>query len=146
MAGAFQDQASPTGSEGDDTQSPTLAVTGLLRTLTMENEKSNVLVRRIPPRLLLVLEGGIPPRKRAFEQKITPEGPEDSSYPRIENRAAESVPGSSASSVAESTKTNASRKTLALQRRKLDALASAIASHFEKTGFKMPDEETTKLF
>lgn len=138
----------PSSPEDDKPRSPSIAVTGLLRTLTIENEKSNLIVRKIQPSLLLVLEGGVPPRKRAFEQKTTPEGPGDAPYPSLQDRALESAPGSSASSVAESTKTKASssRKTLALQRGRLDSLASAIASDLEKTGFRMPDEETTKLF
>ena len=138
----------PSSPEDDGLHSSSIAITGLLRTLTIENEKSNLIVRKIQPSLLLVLEGGVPPRKRAFEQKITPEGPGDAPYPSLQDRALESAPGSSASSVAESTKTKASssRKTLALHRGRLDSLASAIASDLEKTGFRMPDDETTKLF
>lgn len=141
----LESSASPTSLE-ERPQSPNLTMTGLLRTLTIETDQSNVIMRKIQPNLLLVLEGGIPPRKRAFEQKVTPEGPGDSPYPSLQDRATESVPGSSASSVTGSTKTNTSRKTLALQRGRLDALASAIAANFEKTGFKMPDDETTKFF
>ena len=141
-----EDHTSAIDPEADEPRSPRLAMTGLLRTLTMENEKSNLIIRKVQPRLLLVLEGGIPPRKRAFEQKITPEGPGDAPYPGLEDDTTQPLPGSSASSVAEGAKSNASRKTVALQRRKLDALASAIASEFEKTSFRMPDEEITKLF
>lgn len=140
-----EEQTSPTNLEGAESRSPSVAMTGLLRTLTVETVQANLIIRKLQPRMLLVLEGGVPPRKRAFEQKITPEGPGDTPYPGWEGGAADSVPGSSASSVAESTKTSASRKTLALQRRKLDALASAIASDFERTGFRMPDDDGTKL-
>lgn len=142
-----EDQAAPTSPQEDEPRSPSLALTGMLRTLTMENEQSNLIVRKIQPRLLLVLEGGIPPRKRNFAQRVTPEGPGDAPYPSLEDGTASSIPGSSASSIAESTtKPSVSRKTLALHRRKLNALASAIASDLEKTGFGMPDEEGAKLF
>lgn len=143
-----EDQSSPDSPEGEEARSHSLSMAGLLRTLTVENENSNLIIRKLQPRLLLVLEGGTPPRKRAFEPKVTPEGPGDAPYPSLEGRDAGSVPGSSASSVAGSTKTKTGvfHKTLVLQRRKLDALASAIASNLEKTGFRMPDEENTKLF
>lgn len=142
------DQLSTGNPERDDLESHDLSVPGLLRTLTMENEQSNVIIRKLQPGLLLVLEGGVPPRKRAFEAKVTAEGPGDAPYPNLENRGVDSGPGSSASSVAESasTKANALRKTLVLQRGKLDALASAIASDLEKTGFRMPDGESVGLF
>lgn len=139
---------SPSSPEDDEPRSPSIAIAGLLRTLTIENDNSTLIVRKIQPSLLLVLEGGVPPRKRAAEQKMTPERPDDAPYPALQDRSLESAPGSSASSVAESTKTKASssRKTLALQRGRLDSLASAIASDLEKTGFRMPDDDTTKLF
>lgn len=131
----------------DEPRSPSVVVTGMLRTLTIENEHANLIIRKIQPRLLLVLEGGVPPRKKTFEQRTTAEGPGDAPYPSLGDSTAGSMPGSSASSIAESTtKPSVSRKTLTLQRRKLDALAAAIASDFEKTGFKMPAEDGATLF
>src|ERR1700753_114045 len=39
----------------------------LLRTLTVETESSNLIIRKVQPQLLLVLEGGVPPRRKTFE-------------------------------------------------------------------------------
>lgn len=123
-----------------------VALPSLLRTLTIESESSNVIVRKIQPQLLLVLEGGVPPRRRTFEPRVTPEGPGDAPYPASDASNAASALSSSVSSIAESTQSTASRNVLHLQRKKLDALASAIARGFEETGFKMPEEGNAKIF
>lgn len=123
-----------------------IAMPSLLRTLTIESETSNIIVRKIQPQLLLALEGGVPPRRRTFEPKVTPEGPGDAPYPSPDGKPVNSALSSSVSSIAESTQSTACRSALGLQRKKLDALASAIARNFEETGFKMPEEGTTKIF
>lgn len=118
-----------------------------LTTLTIETESGNTIIRQIQPQLLLVLEGGVPPRKRTFEPRVTPEGPGDVPYPKmVGTQPQDSQPGSFVSSAAQSVKSNASRSILALQRRKLDALAAAIAEDFDKTDFRMPEEGNAKVF
>ena len=141
-----EQQSSAISPDTEEPRSPGSIAPSILRTLTLETDKSNVIIRKVQPKLLLVLEGGVPPRRRGFEHRVTAEGPGDAPYPAPEDCTAGSVPGSSASSVAESTRTTASLGILGMQRRKLDALASAIAQDFEKTGFRMPDEGSTKYF
>lgn len=118
-----------------------------LHTLTMESDTANVIVRRLQPSLLLVLEGGVPPRKRALGSRITAEGQGgDLLLPPSQHNTASGV-DSSASSVAESSRSSsAALSVLALQRKKLDALAAAIAEDFEQTGFKMPEGSTNQMF
>lgn len=115
-----------------------------LCTLIIESETSNVLIRQIQPRLLLVLEGGVPPRRRAFETRTTAE---DANGQLLHDRATgESYLGTSISSKAESSISTATVGVLALHRKKLDAMAAAIQSAFEQTGFKMPEEGVSHLF
>ena len=140
-------EGSPPRDSGEiDGEPSKIKMTGLLRTLTMESESSNLIIRKVQPQLLLVLEGGVPPRRRTFEPRVTPEGPGDAPYPAQDEGNIDSVVGSSASSIAESAKSSAGLGALGLQRRKLDALAAAIAQSLEQTGFKMPDEGNTKYF
>jgi len=122
-----------------------IAMPGLLRTLTLESEEDNTIIRKLRPQLLLVLEGGVPPRRSTFEPRVTPEGPDDAPYP-AQHAPVNIAMGSSVSSAADSTKSGVFGGVLGLQRRKLDALAAAIAQSFEQTGFKMPDEGATKYF
>lgn len=129
-----------------DTETANIKMPGLLRTLTVESESANLIVRKLQPQMLLVLEGGIPPRRRTFEPRVTPEGPGDVPYPSLDRPNVDSVVASSASSVAESSKSSATLGILGMQRRKLDVLASALAQDFERTGFKMPEETGTKYF
>ena len=145
---SWQEHQAAANTETSDAagDSSKVAVPSLLQTLTMETEDSNIIVRKIQPQLLLVLEGGVPPRKRTFEPRVTPENPTDNPYPSANGSDIEAKVGSSASSVAESTRSSAGQTILGLQRRKLDALAAAIAKDFDKTGFKMPEEGSTKFF
>ena len=117
-----------------------------LRTLIIESETSNVLVRQLQPQLLLMLEGGIPPRKQTFEPRITAEGPDGE--PLHDAPPADSALGSFVSSQMDSSagEGNPPTSVLGLHRMKLDAMASAITSDFEQTGFKMPDETANKFF
>lgn len=123
------------------------ALPSLLRTLTIESETGNTIIRKVHPQLLLVLDGGTPPRRRNFEPRTTPEGPGDAPYPPSKNLLqADQQLASSVSSAADSTKSSISHGVLGLQRRKLDALAAAIAQSLEQTGFKMPEEGNLKVF
>ncbi|KAK3691477.1 hypothetical protein LTR37_018674 [Vermiconidia calcicola] len=133
-------------SAAPDEDASKIFMPALLRTLTIEADDANLIIRRLQPQLLLVLEGGVPPRKQTFEPRVTPEGPGDATYPTQGGQSSGSALGSSASSIAESAKSSVSQGVLGLQRRKLDALASAIAQNFEQTAFKMPEEGSTKIF
>ncbi|KAL6709968.1 hypothetical protein ACN47E_000753 [Coniothyrium glycines] len=135
-----------------------------LRTLTIETEDCNIIVRLLQPELMLVLVGKIPPSKRqAFN--IVPEGGDDPRYPGAE--AYDSWPGSSyklprgegladtslapagqvghLKNKAASIKSSMSQRerdirtgALHVQRKRLDALADYILKDFEETGFIMP--------
>lgn len=140
----YQDPAKNTPVDAD-VESGKPVISGSLHTLTVESESSNLIIRKIQSQLLLVLEGGVPPRNHTFETRVTPEGAEDAPYPSQDGDV-EPVLGSSASSAANSIRSTAASGVLALQRRKLDALASAIAVDFDRTGFKMPEDGNSKLF
>ncbi|KAK3110507.1 hypothetical protein LTR53_015135 [Teratosphaeriaceae sp. CCFEE 6253] len=114
-----------------------------LHTLIIESETGNVVVRRIQPQLLLVLEGGVPPRKPSFEPRVVAEGPEGG--PSHDGRSAGS-PSTSISSKADSSMSTATAGVLALHRRKLDMMAAAIVAEFDQTGFHMPGEGSNQLF
>lgn len=117
-----------------------------LYALTIESDSSNVLVRRLQPELLLVLEGGVPPRRRTFEPHTTAEDFKGEPLTITPDQTSVDTPlGTSISSKAESS-VGASASVLGLHRRKLDAMASAITADFERTGFKMPDESVNKFF
>lgn len=135
-----------------------------LRTLTVETEDCNIIVRFLQPELLLVLVGTIPPNKlQTF--KITAEGYGDTRYPEVD--VLSSRPGSSsrllqyegagdnstgfsgerslAKGKAPSIASNMSQRekdirtgTLHVQRKRLDALADYVLKDFEDTGFVMP--------
>ncbi|KAK3631538.1 hypothetical protein LTR22_021059 [Elasticomyces elasticus] len=109
-----------------------------LQTLVLESIQSNILVRRIQPRLLLVLEGGVPPRKQSFEPRVFAE--DGNGEPLHYNKTAESSLATSPSSMAGSSTSTAKSGVLELHNKKLDAMATAIATEFEQTGFKMPED------
>lgn len=137
-------QHDASGTEGERSQN---ASQPDLKTLTMETEQGNTVIRKLQPRLLLVLQGGVPPRKRNFEPRVTAEGAGDTPYPDLAAAQPQgSQPGSFVSSAAPSITGKAANGVLALQRRKLDALAAAIEEGFEKSGFKMPEEGNAKVF
>jgi len=115
-----------------------------LHTLIIESETSNVLVRALQRQLLLVLEGGVPPRKSTFEPRITAEDVDGK--PLHDNLPADSARGSPISSDPATSVSNASTNVLGLHRKKLDAMAAAITADFEQTGFKMPEESANKFF
>jgi hypothetical protein len=113
----------------------------LLHTLTIETESSNIIMQSIQKHLLLVLEGGVAPRRAGFVKAVTAEG-EGGVRLLADGEAAgtssSSSPPSSGNAAAASTKIAAN--VLKLQRKKLDALAEVIVQDFEKTGFRMPED------
>ncbi|KAK3673997.1 hypothetical protein LTR78_006199 [Recurvomyces mirabilis] len=115
-----------------------------LQTLSIETEAINVVVRKLQPHLLLVLEGGVPPRKRSFMPRTTAEGRNGELLQPA--RTAESSLAASLSSQIDLNVTTAPSSVLALHKKKLEAMAAAILADFERTGFKMPGEDETGLF
>ncbi|KAH7074299.1 hypothetical protein FB567DRAFT_453244 [Paraphoma chrysanthemicola] len=129
-----------------------------LKTLTVQSQTCNILVRSLQPELLLVLVGNIPPKKsQSF--KINAEGVGDPRYPSFD--AAPSRPGSSSNLLqggaalgasdgtsngkAASIMSNMSQRekdvrlgVLHVQRKRLDALADYALRDFEGSGFIMP--------
>ncbi|KAH7397289.1 hypothetical protein BKA66DRAFT_566409 [Pyrenochaeta sp. MPI-SDFR-AT-0127] len=135
-----------------------------LKTLTIETEVCNIIVRLLQPELLLILVGTIPPKRRQHFQ-ITPEGYGDPRYPapgvalsrpssslnlrQDEPAADDSVlatnEGCAPKGKTPSLTSNMSQLekdlrsgTLHVQRKRLDALANYILKDFENTGFIMP--------
>jgi hypothetical protein len=96
--------------------------------------------------MLLVLEGGVPPRRPGFEPRTTAESTDDDQYPPDDLDLASMSKDAAVSSRASSTVSSAAISVLRLQRKKLEALANAIIDEFERTGFEMPEEGTLKFF
>jgi hypothetical protein len=130
-----------------------------LRTLTVETEDCNIIVRLLQPELLLVLIGKISPSKtQPF--KISAEGNGDPRYPDTDgpllrpsssskllqgDATTDDPEGTPAKSKAPSLLSNMSQRDkdirtgpLHIQRKRLDALAEYILKDFEDTGFVMP--------
>jgi hypothetical protein len=130
-----------------------------LRTLTIETEDCNIIVRLLQPELLLVLIGKISPsKKQGF--KISAEGNGDPRYPDTEvpisrpgssskllqgDAAADNPEETAIKSKAPSLLSNMSQRDrdirtgpLHIQRKRLDALTEYILKDFEDTGFVMP--------
>jgi hypothetical protein len=138
---------SPTHATPDGETSNGVKPGSHLHTLIIESEASNVLMRQIQPKLLLVLEGGVPPRKRTFEPRVTAEGLDGEPLrSSTTSTVADSALGTSVSSKAESSISTAGGAVLTAHRRKLDAMAAAISADFEQTGFRMPDESGNNFF
>lgn len=142
-----------------------------LETLTIEFDKGNLIVRYLQPRLLLVLEGGVPPGRRR-PLKVTAEAPGEAPYPSAERpespppppsvtesenggRSARGSPPKAAAlssstgskaSTAISSNTGRKLSVLAVHRRKMDILARTIKDEFERSGFVMPDDPSNKFF
>lgn len=135
-----------------------------LKTLTVETEDCNIIIRLLQPELLLVLVGRIPPKKQQHF-RITPEAHNDSRYPDIDVTLSRPSSGTkllqgdttidrtilstdaelNANNKAPSLKSSMSQRekdirigALHIQRKKLDALAKYILKDFEDTGFVMP--------
>ncbi|KAH0049467.1 hypothetical protein KCU72_g8015, partial [Aureobasidium melanogenum] len=91
-----------------------------LETLTVEFDNRNLIVKYLQPKLLLVLEGGVPPgRKR--ELKVTAEAPGDSRYPPEDSDHTDTMLGTSVGSKASTTVSSTQRlSVLHIQRRKME--------------------------
>ncbi|KAL1584205.1 hypothetical protein WHR41_07236 [Cladosporium halotolerans] len=116
-----------------------------IRALTIEGEKNNIIATRLQSHMLLVLEGGVPPRRQGFEPKTTVEGTDDDQYPPDDPNLTISK-DATISSRASSTISSAAISVLRLHRKKLETLANAIIDEFERTGFEMPEEGVLKFF
>lgn len=117
-----------------------------IRALTIEGESSNTIVTRVQAHLLLVLEGGVPPRRQGFEPKTTAEGSDDDQYPPEDHDITNIPKDATISSRASSTISSAAVSVLRIQRKKLEALANALIDEFERTGFEIPEEGALKFF
>jgi hypothetical protein len=104
-----------------------------LRTLVVESDASNVIIRKIQPSLLLVLEGGVPPGRARLVTRFTIES---------EDGTAKSVDSNGQELELSSTSGGAMQR----QRSKLDALAAVIIEDFEHSGFRMPDDPSLTFF
>jgi hypothetical protein len=109
-----------------------------LETLTVEFDHRNLIVKYLQPKLLLVLEGGVPPgRKR--ELKVTAEAPGDRRYPAEDSNGcdgADTMLGTSVGSKASTTVSSTQRlSVLHIQRRKMEIMAETIKR--ELSGFEV---------
>jgi hypothetical protein len=110
-----------------------------LHVLVIESETSNIIMRQIQAQLLLVLEGGVPPRRAAFVKSITAEGADGTRL--LPNQKLGSADATSTMAPDEKVGKVAAN-VLKLQRKKLDALADVVLGDFETTGFRMPQGPT----
>lgn len=126
-----------------------------LETLTVEFDNRNLVIKYLQPKLLLVLEGGVPPgRRRAL--KVTPEAPGDTRYPPEDQgdagNGSMTNSGFLSSSVGSKASTTASAASfrrltvLHIQRRKMEIMAQTIKDELQRSGFQMPDDPTNKFF
>lgn len=158
-----QDRAA-TASEPYSSSSSTTASTvpaGSLETLTIETAKSNIIIRAVQPRLLLVLVGGPAPRRKSDFFKVTAEAKGDARYPD-EHRTPTDSKGTSFNDEApeellegshdqvmldETVPTRCSDlseaekiRMLSIQRKKMDAATEFMRGDFSSRNFVMPDE------
>ncbi|KAF2157209.1 hypothetical protein K461DRAFT_289548 [Myriangium duriaei CBS 260.36] len=130
----------------------------IMHTMTMEFDNRNVLVRQLQPKLLLVLEGGVPPG-RTRKLQITREGLYGVKRSTMNGQNADSQnmapapdarPATSPSGLSEiSTATSTLRRRtniLDIHRKKLDALTEVIRRDFEKAQFSMPVDPEDRFF
>lgn len=141
---------------------------GALETLTIENPTSNIIIRAVQPRLLLVLIGGPPPQRTSDFFKITAEAKGDPRYPEDipekegsaeELNAHEPTRGrsppaetnghehdqavedaSDAPVEAKELSDDEQMQMLNLQRKKIDAATDFLRGDFTSRNFVMPDE------
>nr|POE49037.1 hypothetical protein CFP56_32189 [Quercus suber] len=138
--------AMQSGSMGVNGHGDVKKTTRHLYALSIESDTANVLVRQVQPDLLLVLEGGIPPRRRTSGLLTTAEDSDGELFtiPRELDNVDSSL-GTTMSPKPE-TGSGVSASVLGLHRKRLDAMAEAISAEFARTGFKMPNESVNKLF
>ncbi|KAI5369721.1 hypothetical protein Slin14017_G006000 [Septoria linicola] len=108
-----------------------------LHVLIIESETSNIIMRQIQEQLLLVLEGGVPPRRAAFVKSITAEG---MNGVRLQSGQGERGTDVTSSTASDTNVSKVAANVLKLQRKKLDALADVVLGDFQATGFRMPQD------
>jgi hypothetical protein len=134
---------------------------GSLETLTIETAKSNIIIRAVQPRLLLVLVGGPAPRRKSDFFKVTAEAKGDAMYPEAqpspidsEGKSFHEEPSDELQAIshdevvmdetipAEYSDLSEAEKTkmLSIQRRKMDAATDFMRGDFSSRNFVMPDE------
>lgn len=134
---------------------------GELETLTVESETSNIIVRAIQPRLLLILVGGKPPKHEDSKFfKITPETVGDARYPPADhvpsppspdtpsssspssapNDNQDDISGSPRRSAAAPLPRDLQLGLLHIQRNKVDAATEHMRADFKTKGFSMPHD------
>lgn len=151
------------GSESSDHTSGATLKPGSLETLTIESEKSNIIVRALQPRLLLVLVGGRPPKRDDGYFKVTPEAVGDARYPPADYTSSPLEKTSSSSSADNTANedspqeqdgtTNTTRNEMVtpldadlqlgllhIQRKKIDAATEHMRADFRSKGFTMPHD------
>jgi hypothetical protein len=140
-------------------------VEGALETLTIESAKSNIIIRAVQPRLLLVLVGGAPPRRTSEYFKTTAEARGDPRYPPSAATSNDSLTGGAHDSARDSPPAellthahqdvvidesmpaeyrdltdNEKMQMLDIQRNKVDSATEFMRGDFANKGFVMPDE------
>jgi len=161
-------QSHPSLSES--TSSSSTVIEGCLETLTIETDKANIIVRAIQPRLLLVLVGGIPPRRKDHSFKVTPETRGSTRYPptsklptQPSSDSLRSSPSSNSPSEEHKSPRTASAAAsnqqgtakelfkldedikfglLHIQRKKIDAATEHMRLDFQSKGFVMPNDSS----
>ena len=129
------------GERRDDAESSHLNI------LIIESESSNTIIQRLQSQLLLVLEGGVPPRSPDFEITVTAEADDGQQWRLRYNQTTNMETNASTSSIADGDRTShVTSNVLKLQRRKLDDLATAIINDFQRKDFSMPKDGTMVLF
>lgn len=131
----------PQYTQGGPNEAPKRVVrSDALETLTIEFDNRNLIVKYLQPKLLLVLEGGVPPgRKRPLN--VTAEAPGDARYPADDvgsSERADTMLGTSVGSKASTTFSTASSQRLSvlqIQRRKTEIMAETIKR--ELAGFEV---------
>lgn len=118
-----------------------------LHVLTIESEASNVLIRQVQPQLLLALEGGVPPRRAGFGRRVTAESSDGSQQQHDGPHQQGDDVSLRSNATGVNGRSTAAANVLKMHRSRLDALADAIISDLEQTGFKMPAEgSSTTVF
>lgn len=129
---------------------------GSLETLTIENPSSNIIIRALQPRLLLVLIGGPPPQRRLDFFKVTAEARGDHRYPEdvatseegheeppeelLEHVHEEAVIDTTVPTEYRDMSDKEKLRMLSIQRKKIDAAAEYIKGDLARRNFVMPDE------
>jgi len=127
---------------------------GALETLTIENAFSNIIIRAVQPRLLLVLFGGSPPRRKSDFFKVTAEAkgepryppevstpaPEHEEIPIDESAIDEPDPNGRQPPEYHSMSDKEKMRLLDIQRKKIDAATEFVRGDLASKDFIMPDE------